>query len=136
MEHLAFFLPGDQRVAEPFGSFTVEVKAGAAFKFTDGKTIEIFKRKQGMHEAFRSIDVRYGERTGRHFQNLCKALSQVFLGCTGAFFVLRHANVCGLFGKACSSAQEFQGQASKTSDVADSLSDCHIIQLQSVYLFD
>ena len=56
-----------------------------------------------------------GEIIQRHFQNLCKALRQVFLGRTGAFLVLRHTNVCGLFREACSLAQEFEGQAAKTN---------------------
>ena len=64
------------------------------------QAVQVFQREQRVHQAEIAVDVRHPQRQRRYVQRVRQGFRQLSLRSSRAGFVLRHADVCGLFGEA------------------------------------
>ena len=89
---------GDTRCVLAFA--WVEAEGDRPVLVLNRQAVQILQREQRVHQAEVAVDVRHPQRQRRNVQRVGQGFRQVGLRGARAGFVLRHANVRGLFREA------------------------------------
>ena len=95
--------PGRHHIRDPrrvLALAGIKVECDGSFLVLNRQAVQVFQREQRVHQAKVAVDVRHPQCQRRNVQRVRQRLRQIGLRRARAGFILRHADVRGLFGEA------------------------------------